>query len=59
MLSQNIISLQNNSQVTEFTDIKSVVHKVKHSLITTANIKEHQDQISDDLYRVFTRKAVR
>ncbi len=59
MLNGNIITITNKPQVAEFTDIKSVVHKVKHSLITIADIKEHQDKISDDLYRVFTLKTVR
>lgn len=59
MLNGNIITITNKPQITEFTDIKSVVHKVKHSLITATDLKEHQDKISDDLYRVFTRKTVR
>ena len=57
MLNGSIVTISNQSLITEFTDIKSVVHKVKHSLIPTSDIKEHQDKISDDLYRVFTRSC--
>ena len=52
----NITNITNFFQVSEFTDLKCVVHKVKHSLISVSDANELKERITQDLYRVFNRK---
>jgi len=39
---------------TQYTDFKSEIHNIKHSVIFSEEAKKNQ--IIDDLYRVFTNK---
>ena len=56
MFDENITNITNFFQVSEFTDLKCVVHKVKHSLISVSDANELKERIAQDLYRVFNRK---
>lgn len=56
MFNENITNITNFFQVSEFTDLKCVVHKVKHSLISVSDANELKERITQDLYRVFNRK---
>lgn len=56
MFDENITNITNFFQVSEFTDLKCVVHKVKHSLISVSDANEFKERIAQDLYRVFNRK---
>ena len=56
MFNENITNKTNFFQVSEFTDLKCVVHKVKHSLISVSDANELKERITQDLYRVFNRK---
>ena len=56
MFDENITNITNFFQVSEFTDLKCVVHKVKHSLISVSDANELKERITQDLYRVFNRK---
>lgn len=52
----NITNITNLFQVSEYIDLKCVVHKVKHSLISVYDANELKERITQDLYRVFNRK---
>ena len=56
MFNENITNITNFFQVSEFTDLKCVVHKVKHSLISVSDANELKERITQDLYMVFNRK---
>ena len=56
MFNENITNITDFFQVSEFTDLKCVVHKVKHSLISVSDANELKERITQDLYRVFNRK---
>lgn len=56
MFNENITNITNFFQVSEFTDLKCVVHKVRHSLISVSDANELKERITQDLYRVFNRK---
>lgn len=56
MFDENITNITNFFQVSEFTDFKCVVHKVKHSLISVSDANELKERITQDLYMVFNRK---
>ena len=56
MFDENITNITNFFQVSEFTDLKCVVHKVTHSLISVSDANELKERITQDLYRVFNRK---
>lgn len=44
---------------TEFTDSHSHIHKIKHSVISSdSGRRELEDSIAEELYRIFTHKAV-
>jgi len=43
---------------TKFTDISDKTHTVNHSVILSEQQrKEHEEQIVEELYRIFTHKA--
>ena len=56
MFNENITNITNLFQVSEYIDLKCVVHKVKHSLISVSDANELKERITQDLYRVFNRK---
>ena len=56
MFDENITNITNFFQVSEFTDVKCGVDKVKHSLISVSDANELKERITKDLYRVFNRK---
>lgn len=45
---------------TEFTDSRSDIHKIKHSIVLSDSEKrELEDSIVEELYRIFTYKTAK
>ena len=47
----------NTGHHTKYTDISNNTKKVTHSVVFNAQAKELEEQIVEDLYRIFTHKA--
>lgn len=52
------IATVNTGYHTNYTDISNKIKNVKHSVVFNAGQKELQEQIVEELYRIFKHKAV-